>query len=65
MDVLQETCRKHLEEILMKTAKVEAEYPTPQGIVCVRHEKMEDGSVNTEVSAPLGVEILIVREDAK
>ena len=44
---------------------VEAEYPTPQGIVCVRHEKMEDGSVNTEVNAPLGVEILIVREDAK
>ncbi len=49
----------------MKTAKVEAEYPTPQGIVCVRHEKMEDGSVNTEVNAPQGVEILIVREDAK
>ena len=44
---------------------VEAEYPTPLGIVHVRHEKRADGSIHTEVNAPAGVEYEIMKERAR
>ena len=43
---------------------VEADYPTPQGLVHVSHEKQTDGSIKTEVNAPAGVEYTIIRENA-
>ena len=43
---------------------VEAEYPTPLGIVHVRHERQADGSVHTEVNTPAGAAYEIVKEEA-
>jgi hypothetical protein len=36
----------------------EGTYPTPQGIIRVRHEKKADGSIKSTVNAPRGVKIL-------
>lgn len=44
---------------------VEADYPTPLGIVHVRHEKQTDGSIKTEVNAPAGVTYEVIEEEAK
>lgn len=33
-------------------------YPTPYGVISVSHEKMPDGSIKTEISAPAEVEIV-------
>lgn len=44
---------------------VEADYPTPLGIVHVRHEKQADGSIKTEVNAPAGVAYTIIGEEAR
>jgi hypothetical protein len=40
----------------------EGSFPTPQGVVKVRHEKQPDGSIQSEIHAPDGVNI--VREPA-
>ena len=37
---------------------VEGTYPTPYGIISVRHEAMSDGTVKSEIKAPEGVEIV-------
>ncbi|WP_168119871.1 alpha-L-rhamnosidase C-terminal domain-containing protein [Paenibacillus sp. HB172176] len=37
---------------------VEGTFPTPLGIVSVRHEKCEDGSIHTKVEAPEGIRII-------
>jgi hypothetical protein len=42
----------------------EGSFPTPQGVVKVRHEKRPDGSVKTDLSAPDGVKVLSVRPHA-
>ena len=34
---------------------VEAEYPTPLGIVRVRHERKPDGSIESAVNVPVGM----------
>jgi hypothetical protein len=34
---------------------VEAEYPTPLGIVHVRHERKPDGSIESAVNVPAGI----------
>lgn len=44
---------------------LEANYPTPLGIVHVRHEKQADGSIKTEVNAPAGVAYTIIGEEAR
>lgn len=44
---------------------VEAEYPTPLGIVHIRHKKRADGRVKTEVRAPAGVEYEMITEEAR
>jgi len=41
-------------------AWAEGSFPTPQGVVRVRHEKRPDGSVKSDIQAPAGV--TIVRE---
>lgn len=38
---------------------VEAEYPTPLGIVRIRADRQEDGSVHVKVNAPAGMELEI------
>ncbi len=40
---------------------VEADYPTPPGIVHVRHEKLADGSIKTEVNGPASLSYEIVK----
>ncbi|MCR2807498.1 alpha-L-rhamnosidase-related protein [Paenibacillus soyae] len=37
---------------------VEGTYPTPHGLIRIRHERAEDGSVRTTYEAPPGVEIM-------
>lgn len=44
---------------------VEAEYPTPLGIVHVRHTRQADGSVKTEVNAPADVRYEVIKGEAK
>jgi hypothetical protein len=37
---------------------VEGSFPLPQGLVQVRHERQEDGSIRSKIAAPPGVEVL-------
>ena len=40
---------------------VEGTYPTPQGVVSIRHERRPDGTVESIVNAPAGVRIVPAR----
>ena len=56
---LEPGCRKlaltpHLEDL----AWAEGTFPTPKGVVTVRHERQADGAVQTEYSAPEGIAIV-------
>jgi hypothetical protein len=52
-------CRKiKIEPHLGDLRWVEGTYPTPQGVVKIRHERRPDGSIKSVVKAPPGVEIL-------
>jgi hypothetical protein len=37
-------------------AWAEGSYPTPRGVIRVRHEKQADGSVKSDIQLPAGVE---------
>ena len=37
---------------------VEGAYPTPMGLIKVRHEKQKDGTVKSTINAPEGIEII-------
>jgi hypothetical protein len=37
---------------------VEGSYPTPLGVIKVRHEKKADGSIDSEVDIPKGIKLL-------
>ena len=37
---------------------VEGSFPTPKGIITIRHEKTVDGKIKSEIKAPEGVEIV-------
>ena len=37
---------------------VEGTYPTPMGIIKVRHEKMEDGSIDSDIELPKGIKLI-------
>jgi len=37
---------------------IEGSYPTPLGVIWVRHEKQADGSIKSEIKAPKGIEII-------
>jgi len=43
---------------LGRLAWAEGAYPTPRGVIAVRHEKQADGSVRSEIGAPPGVEVV-------
>ncbi len=36
----------------------EGTYPTPMGIIWVRHEKNQDGTIKTEYKVPEGVKVV-------
>jgi len=37
---------------------VEGTYPTPMGVIKIRHEKLESGDIKSEIDAPAGVKII-------
>ena len=37
---------------------VEGSYPTPLGVIKVRHEKKADGSIDSEVDIPKGIKLI-------
>lgn len=56
---LEPGCRKvRIKPDLGKLQFVEGTYPTPHGIIRVRHEKQADGTVRTTCEAPAGVEVV-------
>ena len=38
-------------------------FPTPYGVVTVRHEKQPDGSISSEVDAPEEVKIIVIKKE--
>lgn len=59
IQVLEPGCRKiKIEPHLGDLKWVEGSYPTPKGVVKVRHEKQADGTVKTTFSAPEGIEVV-------
>lgn len=57
--VLEAGCRKiKIEPHLGDLTWVEGTYPTPLGIISVRHEKQADGSIKSIIKAPKGVKII-------
>jgi len=57
--VLEAGCRKiKIEPHLGDLNWAEGTYPTPLGVVFVRHEKRIDGSVKTTIKAPKGVTVV-------
>ncbi len=51
-------------ELFSLRTSVYQEYPTPPGLVHIRHERQSDGSIKTEVNAPAGVSYTIIKEEA-
>ncbi|MBF6596965.1 MAG: alpha-L-rhamnosidase, partial [Fermentimonas sp.] len=41
----------------------EGTFPTPYGVVTVRHKKQQDGSISSEVDAPDEVKIIVVKNE--
>jgi hypothetical protein len=37
---------------------VEGTFPTPKGVIKVRHRKQTDGRIETKIEAPPGVQVL-------
>jgi hypothetical protein len=37
---------------------VEGTFPTPKGLLKIRHEKQPDGTVKSDIQAPAGVKIV-------
>lgn len=37
---------------------VEGTYPTPQGLIKIRHEKQKDGTIKSKISAPRGIKVI-------
>jgi len=59
IEVLEAGCRKvRIQPHLGKLKWVEGTYPTPCGIIKIRHEKQNDGSVKSTVKAPKGVKVV-------
>jgi hypothetical protein len=57
--ILEPGCRKvKIEPHLGDLKWVEGTYPTPLGVIWVRHEKQADGSIKSEIKAPKGVKII-------
>ncbi|MDX9749338.1 MAG: alpha-L-rhamnosidase C-terminal domain-containing protein [Paludibacter sp.] len=57
--VLEAGCRKiKIEPNLGDLKWVEGTYPTPLGVIQIRHEKQQDGSVKTTIKAPKGIKVI-------
>lgn len=56
--ILEPGCKKvKIEPHLGDLKWVEGSYPTPLGVIWVRHEKQADGSVKSEINAPEGIKV--------
>ena len=56
--ILEPGCKKvKIEPHLGDLKWVEGTYPTPLGVIWVRHEKQADGTIKSEIKAPEGMEI--------
>lgn len=59
VEVVEAGCRTlRIQPNLGSLEWVEGTYPTPHGVVYIRHSKQADGKIKTEVKAPEGVKIL-------
>jgi len=57
--ILEPGCKKvKIEPHLGDLKWVEGSYPTPLGVIWVRHEKQADGSIKSEIKAPKGIKIV-------
>lgn len=58
VEVVEAGCRTlRIQPNLGSLEWVEGTYPTPHGVVYIRHSKQADGKIKTEVKAPEGVKI--------
>jgi hypothetical protein len=59
VEILEPGCKTiRINPHLGKLQWVEGTYPTPKGIIQIRHEKRPDGSVHSTINAPKGIKIL-------
>lgn len=57
--VVEPGCKKvKIEPHLGDLKWVEGSFPTPYGVIRIRHEKRDDGSVRSDIKAPKGVKII-------
>ena len=57
--VVEAGCRKvKIEPHLGDLKWVEGTYPTPLGIISVRHQKQQDGTIKSTIKAPKGIKII-------
>ncbi|MCF0196762.1 MAG: alpha-L-rhamnosidase [Bacteroidaceae bacterium] len=56
---LEPGCRKvKITPHLGKLKWVEGTYPTPQGVITIRHERRDDGTIKSDIKAPKGVKVV-------
>lgn len=61
VQVVEPGCRRlRIEPHLGDLQWAEGTFPTPEGVVTIRHEKNADGSVKSRIKAPKGVKIELV-----
>ena len=59
VQVLEPGCKKvKIEPHLGNLNRVEGSFPTPQGVIRIKHEKGADGKIRSDIQAPEGVEII-------
>ena len=59
VQVLEPGCRKvKIEPHLGSLNRVEGSFPTPQGVIRIKHEKGADGKIRSDIQAPEGVQII-------
>ena len=59
VQVLEPGCRKvKIEPHLGSLNRVEGSFPTPQGVIRIKHEKGADGKIRSDIQAPDGVQII-------
>lgn len=57
--ILEPGCRVvSIEPNLGDLEWVEGTYPTPHGVITIKHQKLEDGSIKSDIKAPRGVRIV-------
>ena len=59
VQVLEPGCKKvKIEPHLGNLNRVEGSFPTPLGVIRIKHEKGADGKIRSDIQAPEGVEII-------